>query len=166
MEIESIRGVGGRSLVKFKGMDAPELARTLTGSRVFLRRSDFPIPGEGEYYWADLVGLRVRAGDQDLGIVEEIVGTAAFDLLVVRGTKPAGSGREEHLIPFTQATLKDVRLAEGLILVGPPEEWETVRGKPEPDGNEPQKGRGDEEANRSPGEGRNIRRRAKSKQEG
>lgn len=134
MEIEALRGAAGRPLLKLRGVDSPEEARALTGSRLFLPRRDFPPAAEGEYYWVDLVGLRVRADGEPLGVVEEILETPAFDLLVVRhppGAAAPGASREERLIPFTASALREVRLEEGLILVHPPAAWEAAGGGPE-----------------------------------
>jgi 16S rRNA processing protein RimM len=113
-------------LLRLEGIDDPDAARALTGSRVYLPRREFPAPAEGEFYFTDLVGLRVRVaeGGEPLGIVEEILSTPAFDLLVVRG----GGDGEERLVPFTRAALREVRLGEGEILVGPPETWEEREG--------------------------------------
>ncbi len=128
MRVESLRGHPGRMLLKLEGIDDSGAARILTGSRAFLRRCDFPPAGEGEYYFTDLVGLRVRdaAGGQTLGFVDEIVSTPVFDILVVRG----GEGGEERFVPFTRAVLREVRPLEGEILVSPPETWESREGNP------------------------------------
>jgi len=122
MRVEALRGHAGRMLLKLEGIDDPDAARPLTGSRVYLRRCDFPPAAAGEYYFTDLVGLRVREakGGGELGFVEEIVSTPAVDILVVRGREEG----EEHLIPFTRAALREVCLSDGEILVSPPGAWE------------------------------------------
>jgi 16S rRNA processing protein RimM len=117
LRVESLRGHTGRLLLKLEGVDDPEAARALTGALVHLRRSDFPEARDGEYYWADLIGARVRVhggAGEDLGVIAEVVGTPAYDVLVVRA--PAGEGGE-RLIPFTREALREVRLDEGLVLV-------------------------------------------------
>ncbi len=126
MRVEGLRGHPGRLLLKLEGIDDPDAARALTGSRVYLRRCDFPPAEAGEYYFTDLVGLRVRVaeGGAPLGVVDEVLSTPAFDVLVVRG----GEGAEERLVPFTRAVLREVRLPEGEILVSPPETWEEREG--------------------------------------
>jgi len=125
MEIAALRGAPPRLLLKLRGVDSPEAARALSGARVFLPRREFPEAAEGEYYWVDLVGLRVKADAEPLGTVAEIIETPAFDVLVVRDPGRPG---EERLIPFTGASLREVRLAEGLILVEPPSVWEAESG--------------------------------------
>jgi len=128
MRVEGLRGHTGRLLLKLEGIDDPDTARSLTGSRAYVRRCDFPPAGAGEYYYTDLIGLRVRVaeGGATLGLVDEVLSTPAFDVLVVRG----GEGGEERLVPFTRAVLREVRLPEGEILVSPPETWEEREGSP------------------------------------
>jgi 16S rRNA processing protein RimM len=65
-----------------------------------------------EYYWADLVGLRVRTVDGiDFGAVEQMLETGANDVVVV-------AGERERLIPFLQGqTIINIDLAAGEMLV-------------------------------------------------
>ncbi|MDP3939960.1 MAG: ribosome maturation factor RimM [Deltaproteobacteria bacterium] len=162
IEIESLRGGPPRPLLKLRGVDTPEGARALTGARLFRPRSDFPTPAAGEYYWADLVGLRVLADGQPLGQVEEILETPAFDLLVVKQGGGAASDAlpgvspEEHLIPFTAAALQEVRLDEGVIRVHPPAVWEERRGEPGVSRREPGRAGGGK-AKSAPGHGEGTR---------
>jgi 16S rRNA processing protein RimM len=130
MRVEGLRGAPGRALLKLAGIDTPDRARTLTGARVFLRRSDFPPARKGEHYWVDLIGLRVQAPDEDLGVVEEVVETPAFDVLVVRERAGGPGPRDERLIPFTRSALREVRLKEGVLRVHPPQAWEVAREDP------------------------------------
>ena len=127
MVVESLRGRGGRPILKLRGIDGPEEARALGGSKLFLPRGAFPPPGEGEFYQVDLVGMRVDAGGENLGTVEEVQETSAFDLLIVRGDDP---NSEERLVPFTRAVLKEVIPGEGVIRVQPPGAWEAAGEEP------------------------------------
>lgn len=117
MEVESLRGAGGRPLLKLAGVSDKDGADALRGLRIFLPRREFPPPAAGEFYQADLVGLRVLAEGDEIGRVAEIVETPAFDVLVVR---PDASGAEERLIPFTRAVVKEARPDEGVLLVHAP----------------------------------------------
>lgn len=130
MVVESLRGRAGRPILKLRGVDGPEEARALRGSKLFLPRGAFPPPGEGEFYQVDLVGMRVDAEGESLGTVEEVVETPGFDLLIVRGSDP---NSEERLVPFTRAVLKEVSFAEGVIRVQPPGVWEAAGGEPSAD---------------------------------
>ena len=53
----------------------------------------------GEYYWADLEGLRVVTLDGvELGTVDHLFATGANDVLVVHGAR-------ERLLPFVRGTV-------------------------------------------------------------
>ncbi|NLO80444.1 MAG: ribosome maturation factor RimM [Xanthomonadaceae bacterium] len=104
----------GKGLVlKLKGYDDRDQARVLIGQDIAVPRSELPPLPEGEYYWVDLVGLRVETTDgHALGRVDHLLETGANDVLVVRGED---KGR---LIPFVQEQfVKEIDLDAGLIRV-------------------------------------------------
>lgn len=103
----------GKGLVaQLAGYDDRESARRLVGAPVAVQRQQLPPAAEGEYYWADLVGLRVVTPDGvELGRVDHLLETGANDVLVVN------NGRE-RLIPFVQGQyVQQVDLDAGLIRV-------------------------------------------------
>jgi 16S rRNA processing protein RimM len=46
-------------VAKFDGLDDRNAAEALRGARIFLPRSSFPAASKDEYYWVDLIGLKV-----------------------------------------------------------------------------------------------------------
>lgn len=100
-------------VVKLRECADREQARSLIGADVAVPRSELPAPAPGEYYWIDLVGLRVESvGGEALGEVESLFETGANDVLVVRGED------RERLIPFvTGQVIKRIDLDAGLIQV-------------------------------------------------
>ncbi|MCC5860100.1 MAG: ribosome maturation factor RimM [Ectothiorhodospiraceae bacterium] len=85
----------GKSVVALlSGVESREAAESLKGREIAVPRDELPPLPEGEYYWADLIGLRVRTVDGvDLGVVDHLIQTGANDVLVVRGDR-------ERLIPM------------------------------------------------------------------
>jgi 16S rRNA processing protein RimM len=85
----------GRSVVAhLEGCDDRNQAEALTGCRIFIDRGQLPRLQQGEYYWSDLIGLRVESLQGELlGVVASIMETGADDVLVL-------SGDRERLIPF------------------------------------------------------------------
>ena len=54
----------GKGLVaKLSGIDDRDQAEALAGFEIIVSRSQFPQAEVGEYYWADLEGLKVEAVD-------------------------------------------------------------------------------------------------------
>jgi len=91
-------------------------AESLKGARIFVSRSSFPTPEEGEYYWVDLIGLQVlnREGVA-LGTVRELMSTGPQTVLVLQaqeGDKPV-----ERMIPFVSAFVDKVDLPARCITV-------------------------------------------------
>ena len=105
-------GVHGRVVVaKLAGCDERETAAAFKGWEVAVPRSALPATGEGEYYWSDLLGLRVtNVQKQELGRVAKLLETGANQVLVVEGER-------ERLIPFVSAVVVSVDLARGELVV-------------------------------------------------
>ncbi len=103
----------GKGLVaKLPGCDDRDAAAALKGTQIGVHREQLPGPGEGEYYWHDLVGLRVQTTQgMELGTVDHLIDTGANDVLVVRGER-------ERLIPFIRGqVVLSIDLAAGEMRV-------------------------------------------------
>ncbi len=108
---------GNAVVARFDGIENRDAAIALKGLEIAVPRSQLPDAAENEFYWADLIGLKVVNTEQhEFGRVARIVQTGANDVLVVAGGN--GSGRET-LIPFTAGAIRQVDLAAGVISV----EW-------------------------------------------
>ena len=109
----------GKSLVAaFAEVTDREGAEALEGLYIGSPREALPATEADEYYWADLVGLRVenRAGE-NLGSVSGLLSTGAHDVLQV------ADGEDERLIPFVAAYVDGVDLDAKRIRVDWDKEW-------------------------------------------
>jgi len=87
-------------LVHFKGYDAPETAKLLTGTELTIASETLPQLGHGEFYWHQLQDLRVvNQHEQMFGRVSHLLETGANDVLVVKADSESIDGRE-RLIPY------------------------------------------------------------------
>jgi 16S rRNA processing protein RimM len=120
LDVRGVRRHGGGLVAKWDGCDGPEAADGLKGARVAVARSDFPPLEPGEYYWVDLVGMRVvnRAG-RELGRVKGLRTTAAHDILEIE-TAAKGTG---ILVPVVQPFFDGVDRESGTIRVDWEPEW-------------------------------------------
>ncbi|MCP5142064.1 MAG: ribosome maturation factor RimM [Gammaproteobacteria bacterium] len=115
-KVEQGQANGKGVIAKLVGIDDRDVAATLIQADIAIRRDELPPLPEGEYYWADLEGLRVVTLDGvELGEVSHLFDTGANEVLVVQGDR-------ERLIPFTIGeeegyAVKRVDLDEGLIEV-------------------------------------------------
>ncbi len=123
---ERLRARGDDMLVvKVKGVETREAAAALTGVEMFARRDRLPPPDEGEYYYADLVGLEaVTTTGEPLGRVAEVSNYGAGDILQIA---PEGGG-ETLLMPFTRAVAPTIDFDGGRIVIERPTE---IAGEPD-----------------------------------
>lgn len=93
-------------------IDDRDAAAALLNADIAVARADMPLLPDGEFYWHDLVGLKVVNREQEmLGRVTGMLETGANDVLVV-------NGEGERLIPFVMGVIIDgVDLVNGVITV-------------------------------------------------
>ena len=116
-------------VAKLAGCDDRDAAASFKGQTVAVPRDAFPPIESGEYYWADLVGLRVRNSEGlDFGVVTSMLETGANAVMVVRqalqhsvvdGVKNRYDryDMQERLIPFIAPVIERVDIAAGLVEV-------------------------------------------------
>ncbi|MDO8207573.1 MAG: ribosome maturation factor RimM [Gallionella sp.] len=98
--------------VQFPDCPDRNAAEKLKGLLIAVPRSSLPEQVEGEYYWADLIGMSVvNEAGETLGTVVELLETGANDVLIVRGNGP------DVLIPFLDSVIGPVDLAAKTIQV-------------------------------------------------
>ncbi len=111
VSIEKFQAHGDGFVVKLADCNDREKARTLTNYQITVDKATLPPLPDGEYYWDDLIGLRVQTTQgTELGTVDHLLGTGANDVLVIKGNK-------RHLIPYTSDTIKSIDLEQQTIVV-------------------------------------------------
>ncbi len=115
MRVVDTRVHGKMLLAQVAGIEDREAAVVLKGIAVAVPRAQLPAAAENEFYWADLIGLKVVNGEgHEFGRVAKVVETGANDVLVVAG---AGGQDRETLIPFISGAITKVDLEAGVIHV-------------------------------------------------
>ena len=112
-------------VARVEGVNDRNGAEAVRGQELYVDRAKLPAPAEAEYYHADLIGLAaVTPEGQEIGRVIAIQNFGAGDLVEVQltGTKTTS------LIPFTNANVPDVDIANGRMTVIQP----VMVGEPEP----------------------------------
>jgi 16S rRNA processing protein RimM len=101
-------------ILSLNDYDDIDRALPLVGSELLLKRSQLPEPEDDEYYWCDLIGLRVVTSDgMELGTLDDIFETGSSDIYVVRKDK------QEYLIPAIASVISSVDLAGGTMVITP-----------------------------------------------
>ena len=101
---------------RLEGVDDRDAAHALTHTKLYALRANMPAPAEGEYFHADLIGLRAetRAGEP-IGTVRAVHNFGAGDLLDI-----APPHSDTFFLPFTDAVVPTVDIAGGRVIVEPP----------------------------------------------
>ena len=96
IKVEAGRRQAKTVVVKLEGYDDRNESLLLTGARIAINTDQLKTLANDEYYWRDLIGLRVvNQQGIELGIVEKLLETGANDVLVVKDET------QERLIPWT-----------------------------------------------------------------
>ena len=112
------RVTGGGIVAGIAGCADREAAATLRGAEVGVDAAILPAPAADEYYWQDLAGLEAAtACGQPLGRVARLFATPAHDVLVL------ADGERERLVPFAKATVLNVDLPGGRIVLDWQPDW-------------------------------------------
>ncbi|MCE3269256.1 MAG: ribosome maturation factor RimM [Burkholderiales bacterium] len=97
--------------VLFEGINDRNKAESLIGSLVAVSRSEFPKTDIDEYYWIDLIGLKViNLQHELLGMVDSLMDTGPHSVIVVKGDE------KTHLIPFVAAYITNVDMENKQII--------------------------------------------------
>ncbi len=121
-EITRHRIAKGLLIAALKGVTDRNGAEALKGTELYVQREALPdLDDKREFYHADLIGLRAELPDGTLvGHVAALQDFGAGDVVEIA---PEGGG-ETRFVPFTAEAVPEVKIAEGRIIVVPPEEIE------------------------------------------
>ena len=85
MVVETAKVHNDVIVVKLKGIDDRDAALACKGKQIAVPRAQLPAAEENEYYWSDLIGLRVKnLQDIDFGLIVDVFETGANDVIVVK----------------------------------------------------------------------------------
>jgi 16S rRNA processing protein RimM len=117
-EIETLRPAKDVLVVRFKGVVDRTAAEKLCHLDLYVARDRLPPADAGEFYHADLIGLRAVTRDgKEIGTVVAVHDFGAGDILELRPTDE----RDTVMMPFTDATAPVVDIAGGRIVIDPPQ---------------------------------------------
>ena len=101
-----------RLILRLKGIEKVEETKPLIGKEILVEKESFLKLEEGEYYWIDILGMRVETREgKGIGKVKEIFPTGANDVYVVEGK------RGEILLPATEEVIQSIDLERRVMKV-------------------------------------------------
>jgi 16S rRNA processing protein RimM len=115
LEIEALRAAKDHFVATLAGIADRNAAERLTNVKLYVPRDRLPKPeAPDEYYHADLIGLvAVDRSGNPLGSVVAVHNFGAGDLIELRRAE----GEPTELLPFNAATVPEVDLAAGRLVV-------------------------------------------------
>jgi len=117
-ELTSAREAKDHLVATFKDVATREEAERLNGIELYVPRDKLPATEDDEYYHADLIGLAAETtAGVTLGRVLAIHNFGAGDIIEI--APPSGT---TLLLPFTNAVVPTVDLANGRVVIELPEE--------------------------------------------
>ena len=125
-EIVRAKPAGNFLIAHIKGVDDRNAAEKLVHTELFVSREALPkIEDEGEFYYADLVGLKaVDRSGAEIGEIVAMHNFGASDLVELR----LAGKRDTVLIPFTEDTVPVIDIAGGEATIELPNEVEPEPG--------------------------------------
>ncbi len=115
--IEKIKFHKRNVLFSFQGIEDRDSAESLKGKNLFINQDRLPDLEDDEYYWKDLIGIKVFELESDsyIGSLKSIIQTGGNDVYVVKKED------EEILIPAIGSVVKSIDLDKNSMYVDLPE---------------------------------------------
>jgi 16S rRNA processing protein RimM len=116
LRIENCRPFQKGYLVRFTGASDRNDAERFRGLYLLRALAELAPLAEGEVFYHDLIGMKVETVDGvRVGRIREVYEMQPADLLEV------ATPRGKLLVPFVATVVVDVRPAEGLLVIDPPD---------------------------------------------
>lgn len=112
--VRSTARAGHGSLkLELEGIDTIEQAQALRGAVLYVAVDDLPPASDKEFYYFQVLGLRVETTEgRLLGCIEEVFFNGANDVWVVKD-----GGRREFLIPVIEDVVRRIDLEGGRAII-------------------------------------------------
>ncbi len=106
-----------------EGVNSRNMAETLTGKKLYILRSELPLPHEDEFYINDIEGSTVYCIEtkDKLGIITGIYNFGAGDLVEI-----AFENGEKSLLPFNKDIFAEMNMSEKKVFINLPKYSEII----------------------------------------
>ena len=116
VEIASHRKVKNFDIIKFKGMYHINDIEKFRDFTLKVREEDLTDLEDGEFYYHEIIGLKVYENDILLGTIKEILQPGANDVWVVQR-----KGKRDLLLPYIPPVVLGIDIEQGRVDVEIPE---------------------------------------------
>jgi 16S rRNA processing protein RimM len=111
-KLRGVRSRGKSFFLEIEGVEDLQSAKALIGCDVLIPADKLEELPEGEYYWHDMIGLKVVTEEgRILGVIEAIFPTGSNDVYVCSG------GEREVLLPGIADVIRKIDIDRGMMVV-------------------------------------------------
>lgn len=111
LEISQVKFFKKMVILKFKEFNNINEVERFRGKGLYVLRKDAVKLEKGEYFIADMIGMRVVSTEgEDLGSLRDVLQTGANDVYIVKK-----EGEPELLLPAIKECIRSVDMEQGLI---------------------------------------------------
>lgn len=111
-KLKGIQSRGKIFFLEIEGVENLQSANALIGCHVLIPMDKLEELPEGEYYWRDMIGLKVVTEEGSiLGVIEAIFPTGGNDVYVCSG------GEREVLLPGIADVIRRIDIDRGMMVV-------------------------------------------------
>lgn len=120
LTVKEWRTQGAGLVASFVEVPDRNVAETMNGTTIWVDKSSLPALADDEYYWSELVGLKVVNEQQEcLGVIKSLFETGAHAMMSVVPSADS-IDKESRLIPWHTTIVQSVNRETGVVLVA----WE------------------------------------------
>lgn len=113
-KIIRVRSHNKSHFIELKGISTIEDANELRGSIILIEKSDLPQLKEDEYYWFQLIGIKVYTSDGEyVGKIENLIDRDPQSILIVKRND------NEILIPMIDSIISEINLKKAKVIITP-----------------------------------------------
>jgi len=111
-KLKGFQSRGKSFFLEIEGVENLQSANAFVGCRILIPADKLEELPEGEYYWRDMIGLKVVTEDgRFLGVIEAIFPTGSNDVYVCSG------GEREVLLPGIADVIRKIDINRGMMVV-------------------------------------------------
>jgi len=111
-KLKGFRSRGKSFFLEIEGVENLQSANAFVGCRILIPADKLEELPEGEYYWRDMIGLKVVTEEgRFLGVIEAIFPTGSNDVYVCSG------GEREVLLPGIADVIRKIDINRGMMVV-------------------------------------------------
>lgn len=113
------------AVLDIDGIRKRELAEELIGKEIYISKKDLPELKKGEFYYSDLIGLKVLENGKETGVIADIQNFGAGDIIEVK----FNDERKTKMFNYNKTNFPEINKERGFAVLTSPEE-EFVDNKP------------------------------------